>query len=221
MTREAYHRALKNLQGELLRMGEMVTNAIKKSVEALQKRDKKASREIITNDLLINKKRFDIEEQCIVLMATQQPTAVDLRILTSILSIVTDLERMGDHAEGIAKISLLMGDEPLVKPLIDIPVMADIGLSMLDKCLKAFIDRNVEMARLICDEDDKVDKLHDQIYRDLLFLMIENPKIIPGATYLTWVSHNLERIADRVTNIAERVVFMVTGKMEEMNVSKY
>ncbi|HHT9108742.1 MAG TPA: phosphate signaling complex protein PhoU [Candidatus Wunengus sp. YC63] len=221
MTREAYHKALKNLQDEVLEMAGMVANAIKKSVESLQKRDMNASRVIITNDSLINKKRFAIEERCISLIATQQPMAVDLRVLTSILSIITDLERMGDHAEGIAKISLLIGDEPLVKPLIDIPRMSDIGLSMLDKCLKAFVNRDVAAARLICNEDDTVDALHDQVYRELLILMIQNPKIIHQATYLTWVSHNLERIADRVTNIAERIVFMVTGKMEEMNVSKY
>ena len=221
MTREAYHKALINLQDEVLEMAGMVANAIKKSVESLQKRDMNASRVIITNDSLINRKRFAIEERCISLIATQQPMAVDLRVLTSILSIITDLERMGDHAEGIAKISLLIGDEPLVKPLIDIPRMSDIGLSMLDKCLKAFVNRDVEAARLICNEDDTVDALHDQVYRELLILMIQNPKIIHQATYLTWVSHNLERIADRVTNIAERIVFMVTGKMEEMNVSKY
>lgn len=221
MTREVYHRALKNLEDEVLKMGNMVTDAIRKSVEALQKRDKDASREIIANDIHINKKRFEIEEKCISLIATQQPMAVDLRELTSILSIVTDLERMGDHAEGIAKISLLIGDEPLVKPLIDIPIMTEAGLSMLEKCLRAFVNRDVEAARRICNEDDRVDALHDQIYRELLLLMIQNPKIIHQATYLTWVSHNLERIADRVTNIAERIVFMVTGRMEEMNVSKY
>lgn len=221
MTREVYHKALKDLQEEVLKMGEMVADAIRKTVEALRKKDINTSKEIIKNDLLINKKRFDIEEQCISLIATQQPMGIDLRVLTSILSIITDLERMGDHAEGIAKITLLIGDEPLVKPLIDIPRMADIGLSMLDKCLKAFVDRDAEAARLVCNEDDQVDALHDQIYRELLLLMIQNPKISHQATYLTWVSHNLERIADRVTNIAERVVFMVTGKMEEMNVSKY
>ncbi len=221
MTREAYHKALITLQDEVLRMGEMVANAIKKSVEALLNRDERASKEIIANDLHINRKRFDIEEKCVVLIATQQPTAGDVRALTAILSIITDLERMGDHAEGIAKINLMIGDEPPVKPLVDIPRMAELGLSMLERCLKAFIAHDAEMARSICNEDDKVDALHDQIYKDLLVLMIENSKIIHEAIYLTWVSHNLERIADRVTNIAERVVFMVTGKMEEMNVSKY
>ena len=122
---------------------------------------------------------------------------------------------------GIARINILIGKEPLVKPLIDVPKMAEKGLSMLKRCLKAFIDRDADSARAICNEDDEVDKLYEQTYRELVLLMIDNPKVIEGATYLIWVSHNLERIADRVTNIAERVVFMVTGKMEEINVSKY
>jgi len=221
MTREAYHKAMQELQDEVLKMGEMVGHAIKESIRALQKRDMEASKEIIKRDLEINKKRFNIEERCLALIATQQPLAVDLRTLAAILSIITDLERIGDHAEGNAKINIMMGDEPLVKPLIDIPRMADIGLSMLNRSLKAFVERDVDTARAICDEDDQVDALHDQIYNELLLFMVENPKIIHLATYLIWVSHNLERIADRVTNIAERTVFMVTGKMEELNVSKY
>lgn len=221
MTREAYHKALNNLQDEVLKMGEMVKTAVRDSVKAVQNRDRELSHEIIKNDLLINKKRFDIEEQCISLIATQQPTAVDLRTITAILSIVTDLERIGDHAEGNAKINILMGDEPLVKPLVDIPRMADIGISMLDRSLKAFVNRDKEEARRVCNEDDQVDALHDQVYRELLLLMMDNPKIIHMATYLIWMSHNLERIADRATNISERVVYMVTGKMEELNVSKY
>lgn len=221
MTREAYHKSLNELENELLSMGEMAINAIKGSVESLQKRDIEASKEIIKNDLLINKKRFEIEERCLLLIATQQPMAVDLRTIAAILSIITDLERIADHAEGIAKINVMIGKEQLVKPLIDVPKMADKGLLMLDRCLKAFIARDADTARAICDEDNEVDVLYDQIYRELLLLMIKNPGIIEGATYLIWVAHNLERIADRVTNIAERVVFMVTGKMEEINVSKY
>ena len=147
--------------------------------------------------------------------------AVDLRTIAAILSIIADLERMGDHAEGNAKINVMIGKEPLVKPLIDVPRMAEKGLSMLDRVLKAFINRDAAQARAICDEDDEVDNIYNQVYKELLLLMIENPKKIEGATYLIWLAHNLERIADRVTNIAERVVFMVTGKMEEVNVSKY
>lgn len=221
MTREAYHKALNELENELLKMGEMVAKAVKDSIESLKTRDIEMSREIVKKDLLINKKRFEIEERCLQLIATQQPMAVDLRTIAAILSIIADLERMGDHAEGNAKINIMIGSEPLVKPLIDVPRMTDKGLSMLDRVLKAFINRDAKAARAICDEDDEVDALYDQIYRELLLIMIENPKKIEGATYLIWLAHNLERIADRVTNIAERVVFMVTGKMEEMNVSKY
>lgn len=221
MTREAYHNALKGLEGELLSMGDMVANAINSSVEALQKRDIETSKKIVENDVLVNKKRFGIEEKCLLLIATQQPMAVDLRTIAAILSIITDLERMADHAEGIARINVMIDKSPLVKQLVDLPRMAEKGLLMLNKCLKAFIDRNVDDARAVCNEDDEVDALYDRVYRDLLLLMIENPNIIEGATYLIWVAHNLERIADRITNIAERVVFMVTGRMDEINVSKY
>jgi len=221
MTREAYHKALKELENELLTMGDMVAKAMKDSIEALKTRDLEMSKKIIKDDIIINKKRFEIEERCLQMIATQQPMAIDLRTIAAILSIITDLERIGDHAEGNAKINLLIGSEPLVKPLIDVPRMSEKGLSMIDRVLKAFISRNAEEARAICDEDDEVDALYDHIYRELILLMIENPKKIEGATYLIWLAHNLERIADRVTNIAERVVFMVTGKMEEMNVSKY
>ncbi len=221
MTREAYHKSLKELQDELLAMGDMVAKAISSSVEALEKRDIETSKKIVENDLLINQKRFDIEERCLLLIATQQPMAGDLRTIAAILSIITDLERMADHAEGIARINIMIGEAPLVKPLIDVPRMAEKGLSMLSRCLKAFIDRDADSARAICDEDTEVDVMYDKVYKELVFLMIENPKIVEGATYLIWVAHNLERIADRVTNIAERVVFMVTGKMEEVNVSKY
>lgn len=221
MTREAYHKALKELENELLTMGDMVAKAMKDSIEALKKRDMEMSKKIIKNDIVINKKRFEIEERCLQMIATQQPMAIDLRTIAAILSIITDLERIGDHAEGNAKINVMIGKESLVKPLIDVPRMSEKGLSMLDRVLKAFINRDAKTARAICDEDDEVDALYDQIYRELLLLMIENPKKIEGATYLIWLAHNLERIADRVTNIAERVVFMVTGKMEEVNVSKY
>lgn len=221
MTREAYHRALKNVQDDVLRMADMVRAAVSASIEALKSRDIEASKKIIADDALINKKRFDIEDKCLLLIATQQPMAIDLRVLAAIINMVTDLERIGDHAEGIAKINISIGDEPLVKPLIDVPMMSKKGLEMLDKCMKAFVERDIEAAKEVCNADDEVDALYDQVYGDLVQIMIGNPKTIQGATYLIWAAHNLERIADRVTNIAERIVFMVTGKMEEMNVSKY
>ena len=176
---------------------------------------------IVHDDIHVNRKRFEIEEKCVRIIATQQPMAVDLRILAAVINIITDLERIGDHAEGTAKISLSIGDAPLVKPLVDMPKMAEQAVSMLERCMKAFIDRDIETARNICNEDDIVDAYYDKIYGELVLLMIENPKLIKDATYLIWAAHNIERIADRVTNIAERVVYMVTGKMEEMNVSKY
>ncbi len=221
MTREAYHKSLKDVQDDVMKMSGMVSKALRDSMEALKQRDFETSRRIIDDDNLINRKRFDIEEKCLLLIATQQPMAVDLRVLAAVINIITDLERIGDHAEGIAKINISIGDEPLVKPLRDIPQMSELGLSMLDRCMKAFLNRDLEAARQVCHDDDEVDALYDQTYRELLLVMIENPRTIQGATYLIWAAHNLERIADRVTNIAERVVFMVTGKMEEMNISKY
>ncbi|MEK6714218.1 MAG: phosphate signaling complex protein PhoU [Nitrospirota bacterium] len=221
MTREAYHKSLKDVQDDVMKMSGMVSKALRDSMEALKQRDFETSRRIIDDDNLINRKRFDIEEKCLLLIATQQPMAVDLRVLAAVINIITDLERIGDHAEGIAKINIAIGDEPLVKPLRDIPQMSELGLSMLDRCMKAFMNRDLDAARQVCNDDDEVDALYDQTYRELLLVMIENPRTIQGATYLIWAAHNLERIADRVTNIAERVVFMVTGKMEEMNISKY
>ncbi|MBI5038305.1 MAG: phosphate signaling complex protein PhoU [Nitrospirae bacterium] len=221
MAREAYHKALKDVQDEVIKMADRVGKALKDSIEALKQRDLETSKRIIREDIVINKMRFDIEDKCLLLIATQQPMAVDLRILAAVINIITDLERIGDHAEGIAKINIAIGEDSLVKPLVDIPKMGEKGLSMLERCMKAFVDRDIESARQICNEDDEVDALYDQIYGELLLIMIENPKTIQGATYLIWTAHNLERTADRVTNIAERIVFMVTGKMEEMNVSKY
>lgn len=221
MTREAYHKELKRLEGDLLEMGDMVAKSISGSMDALKNADFEASKAIIRNDQLVDKKRYDIEEECLLLIATQQPVAIDLRKIAAILSIITDLERIADHAEGIAKICIMNGDKPLVLPLIDLPRMAEKGILMLTDCLKAYVNHDVELAKEICDRDDEVDALFEQVYRELLVLMIGNPKIIEGATYLNWVAHNLERMADRVTNIAERVVFMVTGTMEEINVSNY
>ncbi|MBI5888016.1 MAG: phosphate signaling complex protein PhoU [Deltaproteobacteria bacterium] len=221
MTREAFHKALTDVENDLMQMASLVSVALNDAMAALAKRDVAASQRVVRNDIHINRKRFAIEEKCIQLIATQQPMAVDLRILTAIINIITDLERIGDHAEGIAKISISIGDAPLVKPLIDLPVMAAKGDSMLKRCMAAFIERDAETARSICNEDDEVDALYDAIYNELVLMMVDDPKIIKDATYLIWAAHNLERTADRVTNIAERVVYMVTGKMEEMNVSKY
>jgi phosphate transport system protein len=221
MVREAFRENIKELEQELIGMGEMVVKAVNRSVEALKSRNKNEAKRIVSDDLLINKKRWDIEEKCINLIATQQPVATDLREIIALLNITTDLERMGDHAEGIAKIVIMLGDESLVKPLIDIPRMAEKTADMIKKSLGAFVNRDAKTARVICNEDDEVDRLYDQVYRELLTFMIEDPKTITRATYLIWTAHNLERIADRVTNICERIVFLVTGTMEEISVSKY
>jgi len=218
--RETFDRALSRLRDDLLLLGSMTEKAIMRSIESLKRRDLEAAREIIADDLKINNKRFDIEEQCIQLIVTQQPMASDLRTIIAVLHISVDLERMGDHAEGIARINILIGSEPLLKPLIDLPRMAEKATDMLHRSLIAFVEQDVEEARRISDEDDEVDDLYNQVYRELVTYMIEDPRNITRANYLLWVAHNLERIADRVTNICERVIFLSTGKMKELNVSK-
>src|SRR3989338_5254028 len=157
MAREAYHKALKDVQDEVLKMADRVGKALKDSIEALKQRDLETSKWIIREDIIINKMRFDIEDKCLLLIATQQPMAGDLRVLAAVINIITDLERIGDHAEGIAKISVSIGSAPRVKPLIDMPKMAEKGGSMLKRVMTAFVERNAEAARKICDEDDVVD----------------------------------------------------------------
>ena len=219
--RSGLDRQLQMLEDEVLMMGGMVEKSIARAVDALSRRDLEESEQVVKEDDLIDRKRFDIEERCIDLIATQQPMATDLRILIAMLHITVELERMGDYAEGIARISLLMGEEATLKPLIDIPRMAEKAQGMLHKALDAMVNRDTVSAQQVCSEDDDVDDLYDQIYRELLLFMIEDPKTIRRATYLLWVSHDLERIADRATNIAERVMYLVTGKMEESGASKY
>ena len=219
--RSGLDRQLRMLQDEVLMMGGMVEKSIARALDSLTRRDLEAAEQVIREDDYIDRKRFDIEEQCIDLIATQQPMARDLRILISILHITVELERMGDYAEGIARINVLMGDEPLLKPLIDVPRMAEKATSMLRRSLDAMVNKDTLTALQVCKDDDDVDALYDQIYRELLLFMIQDPSTIQRATYLLWVAHDLERIADRATNVAERVVYMVTGRMEEINVSKY
>lgn len=220
-TRATFDRQLTALRDDVLILGSMVDKAIDRSVEALKRRDRNEAEIIVSEDAKINRKRFDIEEKCLLLLATQQPMASDLRVIAAALSIITDLERMGDHAEGIAKINLMMGDEPLLKPLVDIPRMSEKARDMLRRSLDAFVARDAVGAKALAAEDDEVDDLYNKVYKDLLEYMIKDPNTIPRATYLLWAAHNLERIADRVTNICERIVFMVTGRMEEINISKY
>lgn len=215
--RESFDRELQRLQDEILALGSMVENALVESVDILKRRDMEGSRRLIAQDRLINEKRFAIEADALALIATQQPMAGDLRTLAAVLEIVTELERMGDYAKGIARINLMMGEKPLLKPLIDIPRMAEKARDMLHRALDAFVRRDVALARAIPADDDEVDALYNQVYRELITLIMTDPRTIDQANYLLWVAHNLERTADRVTNICERVVFTVTGEMMEMD----
>ncbi len=221
MTRAVFERQLTEIQEDMLVMAGMVETAITQSIEALRLRDVALARRIIENDKEINRKRYECEERCIELISLQAPLASDLRTIISVLHITVDLERMADHAEGIAKIALKLSDEPPLKPYIDIPRMAEVAARMLSGALDAYKLRDAVRAREIIEMDDEVDGLYEQVYRELLTFMIDDPKTIQRATYLIWVAHNLERIADRSTNICERVVYLVEGRVYDLNVSKY
>jgi phosphate transport system protein len=217
MVRESFERSLQRVQDDLLVMGSMVEEALVKAVDILKRQDLDAAQQLIAQDRAINEKRFAIESAALTLIATQQPMAGDLRVLAAVLEIITELERIGDYAKGIAKIALMIGKQPLIKPLIDLPRMAEKASSMLHRALQAFVQRDVELARAIPLEDAEVDALYNQVYRELITFIMSDPHTLDQATHLLWVGHNLERAADRVTNICERVVFTVTGKMEEMD----
>jgi phosphate transport system protein len=221
MTRELFEKKLRELQDEVLIMGSMVEKAITRSVDALRTRDVAVSNSVVADDAAINAKRYDLEEKCIHTIALQQPMAADLRQLVAVLFIANELERMADHAEGIGRINLMLGEEPLPRPLGEINEMAAKATDMLRRALTAFVERDAPSARQICDEDDAIDALYDQSYNALIHEMIRTPADVERITYLIWTCHNLERIADRVTNICERVIFMVTGQLEEINVSRY
>jgi phosphate transport system protein len=221
MPREDFDQQLNVLQQEVESLAGFVGKSIHRAVDALKRRDLVSSQEVINDDDYIDRKRFEIEDLCVDLIATQQPMARDLRAIIALMHIVVELERMGDYAEGIAKISLAMGEDPTLKPLIDIPRMAEKASTMLSDSIDSLLNRDMIKANHVCQADDEVDDLYDQVYRELLLFMIEDPATIQRATYLLWVAHDLERIADRATNIAERVIFLVTGKLVEVNVSKY
>ena len=221
MPREGFHNRMRELERDVLQMGETVIEAINQSVAALKDLNANQAKQVIANDAQVDRKRWELEDRCVDLIATQQPVASDLREIIATLSIVRDLERIGDYAEGIGKIVLMHGDEPLVRALTYLPAMAEKAIRMLRGSLDAFIKRDAKAARAICDEDDAVDKLYDQAYHDLLGYMIKDPSVITRATYLIWAAHNVERIADRATNISESVVYLVTGTPMELNVSKY
>jgi phosphate transport system protein len=219
MIRKTFEHEIQQVKDEVLALGSMVEHAIIGSVESLKKRDVKASEKIIADDKEINKRRFAIENQLMILIATQQPMAHDLRLLASTMEIISELERMGDYAKGIASINIRMGEEKLLKPLIDVPRMAEKDANMLHRALTAFVNEDVEAARAIPLEDDEVDELYTQIYHELMMFVIQDPKSIERANWLLWVAHNLERVADRVTNICERTIFIATGEFGEIGSS--
>jgi phosphate transport system protein len=216
-----FKKGFQEIQDKVLKMGDMVTREISRSIEALKARNLKMAHQIIADDDKIDELRFTIEDKCIELMGMPKLTIADRRIIVAVLSISTELERIGDYAGGIAKIVVMIGDEPPLKPLIDIPRMGELIVEMINESLKSFVEHNVDLAKHVVTMDSSVDGLYDQVFRELLTFMMVDPKTINRATRLIWVAHNLERAADRVTNICERVVFTVTGKMEELEVSKY
>jgi len=217
MARKAFYQELQDLEKRLQELGLMVEESLVEAVDALKRRDLEKARQLIDADRSVNESRYAIEHETFVLIATQQPMAVDLRTLAAVLEIATELERIGDYAKGIAKITIKMGTEPFVKPLIDIPRMAEKARNMLHRALQAFAGRDTGLARAIPAEDDEMDALYDQIFRELTTRIMVDPKLVDRASYLIWVAHNLERAADRVVNICERVIFMVTGEVVEFD----
>lgn len=214
-TRVAFNQALNELRDDVLRMGSMVDDAINNAVRALKESDLALAGQIIAEDEKINELRFEVEERTVKLIARQQPVAGDLRTIIAAMNIALDLERMGDHAKGIAVIVQRMGGEPPVKPLIDIPRMAVISREMLRQSLDAFVAGDTDQAQAVAQRDDEVDHLYTEIFQELIGIIAADTSLITRAMFLLFAAHNLERIADRVTNICERVVFLSTGRFSE------
>jgi phosphate transport system protein len=217
--RKTFEHEIQKLKDDILSLGSMVEKAILDSVDSLKQRDIPRSQQIYDNDEVINKKRFKIERAVMIAIATQQPMAHDLRLLASLLDVAGELERMGDYAKGIARINIGMGEQPLLKPLVDLPRMAEKAADMLHRALTAFVSEDIEAAQTIPEEDDDIDALYTQIYRELITYVIADPTAIERSNWLLWAAHNLERVGDRVTNICERTIFIATGEMEEVDSS--
>jgi phosphate transport system protein len=215
--RESFDAQLAALKEQLLNLGAMVANSQKLAIQALSERNEELAREVIAGDQAVNQAQRDIDEHCLFLIASQQPVARDLRTIMSISAIATDLERMGDHSKGIAVLTLRIADQPLLKPLIDVPRMGEIGRELLTGQLDAFMRGDVDVARALAARDAEVDQLNEQVFRELLMIMMGDPRTITRATYLLWVAHDLERFADRTTNIGERVIFLMTGRIVELS----
>ena len=218
MPRETFNEQLAKLKQDALQLGADATRTISTGVDALKVRDQVIAHAMIEHDRELNRARYNIEERCYTLIATQQPLAGDLREIITILLIAIELERIADHAKNLAEIVIHMGNEPLLKPLIDIPRMAEVDQEMLTQVLDAFARNDSDLALRVARRDDEVDALYVQVFRELLTYAIQDPKTVQRALNLLFAAHNLERIGDRITNIAERVIYMVTGKLEEINV---
>jgi phosphate transport system protein len=214
--RSGLDQELNQLRDMLFRMEGLVNESLGRAMDSLKKRDADLANAVIRGDDAVNQLRYDIEQFCVNTIATQQPVATDLRMIMGVVHVAVEMERMGDHATGVAKITLKVCNEPLLKPLIDLPRMANIATEMLHEGVRAFINNDAEKARSIIDRDDDVDALHDQIFRELLTYMLEDPTTIRRATHLIWASHAVERYADRATNIAERTLFVATGKLADL-----
>lgn len=217
MARKTFDQQIQNLKDEIIILGSMVEEATLKAVDALKRRDQHAARQIYEYDVNINERRYAIENGILILIATQQPIARDLRLIAAMLEVITELERMGDYAKGIAKVTIRLGQADFSIPNNEILRMAELGIDMLHRALTAFIDQNAQAARQIPPDDDKVDALYLHIYHHLVSEMIANPEVIDQANLLIWAIHNLERLADRVINICERTIFITTGDLFELD----
>ncbi len=218
MARETFERQLQLMVDQVLVLGSMVEQAVLDSLEALKRRDVTAARSIYEADARINEKRYAIESGCVTLIATQQPMARDVRFLAAILEIITELERIGDYAKGICKITLLTSEEPIDPVVLDeLQQMANCGLDMLHRALEAFVAGDSETAREIPKDDSKVDALYNRIYRKLMEQMAADISTVDHANHIMWAAHNLERMGDRVTNICERIIYVATGEMKELD----
>lgn len=212
-----YEEKMGHLQERLQYMGSLVEDSIARSIEALKRQDMNLAQAVIDADDIIDNLEAEIEEKCLEVIATQQPMAKDLRRVATLFKMVNDLERMADYATSIAKITLRIADQPLIKPLVDIPRMAVLSQKMVKQSLDAYVRQDVELAAAVGQDDDEVDNLFGQIFRELLTIMMENPKTITQATHLLFVGRWLERISDHATNIAEEVIFLVTGEKKNLN----
>ncbi len=219
--RTTFEEQLSKLQEDILALGSLVQEALLEAMEQLKARDIAASKRLIQHDRIIDDKRYAIESDALALIAMQQPMAGDMRMIAASLFIVNELERIGDYAKSLGRINVRIGNEPLMKPLIDLPRMTIQAEAMLGRALHAFVTRDVALARAVIREDEIVDDLYDQIYAELMTLIMQDVTKIRQANLLLMAAHNLERAADRCTNICERVVYTATGHMDELNVSKY